>query len=604
MPPVLMGTTPIPLPGSAQGGGASASIGGGAKGRAAQAKTLDMEHTAALRRMAAQRTQLQAQASQLQDTRRLIAEMEARRSLLTDDDCAALSALHDRKYSLEATVAQLTRASDEVDYFVNTAHVLFRYYDIMDKGVTERPEPAGRAVPAVPAVSPPVVPVAAPAMVPVAPTVDPQGQTVDPVAPVAPTVAPVAPTVDPAAPVAPTVDPAAPTVAPVPPVPPVPPVAPVVDPVTRVAPPGARRAAVVATPPVAPRGSILQYFSSTPTPAGSGTAPAKAGAGAAATAVGGGGGGGGRAGARGPEGARGEGSVSFRDDRATLLLEYLSSVNGERPPPPAIGAAGSADAAAAAAAAASASVGVRARAGAGTAHGKGRHRHAASDAPSDRGYHMEPCEYCGNRERTVLLHDGYCFCNACYTVEYILVDHDKPSYKDPPKEVTYFAYKRINHFNEWLNQVQGKETTDIPDDVYDMILLEIKKQKITNMADLNYARLKGILKKMRIHKFYEHVLFLIKRLNGLPIPHFSAALEDKLRSLFCQIQVPFLKHSPPTRKNFLSYSFVLHKMMQLLEQDQFLNLFPLLKSREKLAAQDAIWKNICAELGWQFVRSL
>jgi hypothetical protein len=137
-----------------------------------------------------------------------------------------------------------------------------------------------------------------------------------------------------------------------------------------------------------------------------------------------------------------------------------------------------------------------------------------------------------------------------------------------------------------------------------MILLEIKKQKITNMADLTYERLRAILKKLRVHKFYEHVAFLLNRLNGRPIPHFSAALEDKLRALFCQIQVPFLKHAPPTRKNFLSYSFVLHKMMELLEQDQFLPSFPFLKSRDKLSAQDAIWKNICAELGWQFVRSL
>ena len=31
-------------------------------------------------------------------------------------------------------------------------------------------------------------------------------------------------------------------------------------------------------------------------------------------------------------------------------------------------------------------------------------------------------------------------------VDYIVIDSDKPSYKDPPKEISYFAYKRINHF--------------------------------------------------------------------------------------------------------------------------------------------------------------
>ena len=234
-----------------------------------------------------------------------------------------------------------------------------------------------------------------------------------------------------------------------------------------------------------------------------------------------------------------------------------------------------------------------------------------SDAPEDEAAIENaaasvptPCAHCGSTNRTVMTHDGYIFCNECFTLEYVLVDHEKPSYKDPPKEVTYFAYKRINHFNEWLNQVQGKETTDIPDEVYDKILLEIKKQKISNMADLTHVKVREILKKLKINKYYEHIPHIINRLSGVSMPHIPPELEDRLRHMFCQIQVPFLKHSPPSRKNFLSYSYVLHKFMQLLEKDQYVHCFTLLKSRDKLQAQDIIWSKICEELGWEFVRSL
>jgi uncharacterized Zn finger protein (UPF0148 family) len=217
----------------------------------------------------------------------------------------------------------------------------------------------------------------------------------------------------------------------------------------------------------------------------------------------------------------------------------------------------------------------------------------------------EVCKHCGNvGARTLMLQDGYVFCPKCNTVEYVLVDHDKPAYKDPPKEIAYFAYKRINHFNEWLAQVQGKETTDIPDEVYDSILLEIKKQKITNMAVLTRKRVKSILKKLRINSYYEHIPHIINRLNGIPTPHIPPDLEDRLRHMFCTIQLPFLKHAPAARKNFLSYSFCLHKMMQLLEHDEYLQYFQLLKAREKLSAQDSIWKKICAEVGWDFIPSL
>ena len=33
--------------------------------------------------------------------------------------------------------------------------------------------------------------------------------------------------------------------------------------------------------------------------------------------------------------------------------------------------------------------------------------------------------------------------------------------KEPPKEVCFYAYKRINHFREILAQFQAKETTQI-----------------------------------------------------------------------------------------------------------------------------------------------
>ena len=41
-----------------------------------------------------------------------------------------------------------------------------------------------------------------------------------------------------------------------------------------------------------------------------------------------------------------------------------------------------------------------------------------------------------------------------------------------------------------------------------------------------------------------------------------------------------------------------------IELKEFLTCFPYLKSNEKLRQQDAIWKNICKELKWEFIKSL
>jgi Poxvirus Late Transcription Factor VLTF3 like len=70
------------------------------------------------------------------------------------------------------------------------------------------------------------------------------------------------------------------------------------------------------------------------------------------------------------------------------------------------------------------------------------------------------------------------------------------------------------------------------------------------------------------------------------------------------IQRPFTKHCPPTRANSISYTYVLFKFCQLLEEDMYLAYFPLLKSRAKLKSHDDIWKNICTDLNWEFIRSI
>ena len=57
------------------------------------------------------------------------------------------------------------------------------------------------------------------------------------------------------------------------------------------------------------------------------------------------------------------------------------------------------------------------------------------------------CRNCKS-EMTVYPSDGIQICENCGLQENILIESDKPSFKDPPMEVCYFSYKRINHYNE------------------------------------------------------------------------------------------------------------------------------------------------------------
>ena len=215
----------------------------------------------------------------------------------------------------------------------------------------------------------------------------------------------------------------------------------------------------------------------------------------------------------------------------------------------------------------------------------------------------ELCKKCHN-SLLCLQHDAIMICNHCGYQEPLLVEQNRPILKQNTKDTSHFSYKRINHFREWCNQVQGKESTDIPNEIFEKILNEIKKEKIIDTKTITYNKMREILKRLRINKYYEHINYIINRINGIPTPQFSPELEDKLCNMFRDIQAPFLKHCPKDRKNFLSYSYVLYKFFQILGLNEYLKFFPLLKSREKLYAQDQIWKKICEDLNYIIIPSL
>jgi len=220
--------------------------------------------------------------------------------------------------------------------------------------------------------------------------------------------------------------------------------------------------------------------------------------------------------------------------------------------------------------------------------------------------HEDPygvCERC-DKEMTFSINEAQFFCDGCGHQEFVLIDSDKPSYKDPPREVTYYAYKRINHFNEWLAQFQAKESTEIPEEVFEAIMDELKKERIVNTESIKPAKIREILKKLKHTNFYEHVPYILNRINGKTAPVMSREVEEKLRFMFKEIQSSFVKHCPKNRSNFLSYSYVLYKFCELLELDDYLQCFPLLKNRDKLYNQDKIWQLICKDLSWEFIRSI
>jgi hypothetical protein len=212
------------------------------------------------------------------------------------------------------------------------------------------------------------------------------------------------------------------------------------------------------------------------------------------------------------------------------------------------------------------------------------------------------CQHCFKGELIPLDDEGVLICNSCSKNVQYLIENEKPSYKEPPKEVCFYAYKKINHFKEILAQFQGKETTQIPEEVIENLKQQIKKERI-DMNKMTYYKTKEVLKKLGYNKYYEHINFIKDKL-GLKPPIISQELEEILCNFFMEIQYPYAKHCPDYRVNFLHYYYVLYKLFELLGESHYLSEIPMLKDREKLIEQDTIWKKICEELDWEFIATI
>jgi hypothetical protein len=225
--------------------------------------------------------------------------------------------------------------------------------------------------------------------------------------------------------------------------------------------------------------------------------------------------------------------------------------------------------------------------------------------PQDYIISCDLCMVCSIGEMVPQDEEGIMICNNNQCGQFItyIVDSSKPNNKDPPNEVSYTAYIRLNHFKEILSQFQAKETTQIPDEVIESIRARIKKERITDMKQITYNKMREILRKLDLNKYFEHIQY-INSIFGVKPPIMNEELHETLCVLFIEIQKPWAVHCPANRTNFFNYTYTLYQLCTLLDQTQYLPYIPMMKDREKQLEQDMIWKKVCGDLDWEFFPSV
>ena len=190
-------------------------------------------------------------------------------------------------------------------------------------------------------------------------------------------------------------------------------------------------------------------------------------------------------------------------------------------------------------------------------------------------------------------------CPTCgYSVAYLDHTSSTTAY-DECIDFSPYSYRRVNHWVMWLSLVQGKEAHQVPDDILEQTMHELcYTQGVRNPADITQTCVRNALRRLRLRKAYDHVAQVTARLSGTRPLRIPKSTEELLRNMFLQMQPAFTRHAPKTRSNFLSYPYVLYRCFQILGLHDMLPGIALLRGRDKLVANDAIFRKMSIDLGW------
>ena len=219
--------------------------------------------------------------------------------------------------------------------------------------------------------------------------------------------------------------------------------------------------------------------------------------------------------------------------------------------------------------------------------------------------------YCVNCNTNLTIESGFAICHNCGSCFECLHNTDL-SYKEQ-QSIDYrpqFKYDKQTHLDEWIRRFQAKENKEISQDILDKVIIEARKEKVFDLNKLDEKKVKKYLKKLNLNMYYDNIITIINRINKRPPFVLTMEIETKIKDMFQQMQEPFEQYKK-TRKNMLSYGYILNKYFLILDLPEFSKYFFLLKSPEKLRLQDEIFKKIVDHMAkidpttkWRFFPSL
>lgn len=193
-------------------------------------------------------------------------------------------------------------------------------------------------------------------------------------------------------------------------------------------------------------------------------------------------------------------------------------------------------------------------------------------------------------------------CKSCGLTKELFgtVFEDEQFYYQEGQRTKHGTYDPAKHCRFWVDRIQARETTEIPDAVIVSIKDCISRDKIKNKNHINCIQIRKYLRQTHNSKYNEHVPLIRKLITGITPPQLTDYEMQLIHIYFDKVIHIFDEIKPPKKTNCPYHPYFIYKIIEQIiikDSDRIRKLKILacihLQSRETLICNDVIWSPIC-----------
>jgi hypothetical protein len=209
------------------------------------------------------------------------------------------------------------------------------------------------------------------------------------------------------------------------------------------------------------------------------------------------------------------------------------------------------------------------------------------------------CE-CGNK-MAIQSNSSEMMCLRCGMTTTLIgsVTEESQLFAQEGNRVAHGSYDPSRHCKFWIERIQAKESTVIPEKYISKIRESIKKDRLTNLKNISVKQFRIYLKQNDLSKLNDHIPLIKKIITGYIPPQLSHMEMQLLFIYFDKATKTYEVIKPNNKKNSLYYPFLIYKILDLIvkndEKKKGLLSSIHLQSYETLVENDTIWQQICQE---------